>query len=381
MGRIVYLDNAATSPMRNEIVYALIPYFLTEYGNASASYSLGREAKEELENCRNVIGKMLNCQPEGIYFTSGGTESDNMLIKGLARANKGNHIITSSIEHPAVLNTCKELEKEGYVITYLPVNEIGKVNIEQLKKEITEDTCLISVMMANNEVGTIQPIKEITDIAHEHNIVVHTDMVQATGHIPIDIKDIGVDSFSCSGHKFGSPKGVGIAYIKPGVECEPFIFGGGQEKGMRSGTENIPSIVGMTMALAYSCKTLSLYTKKMDDLREKFLTNLKGVNLKINSFKKYSIPNILNISFPNIDGENLKLYLDTKGICVSNGSACHSGDVEPSHVLAAMNLSEENIKGAIRISFGDNSCEDIDYVTDCIKEYLKEVKRNGIDAR
>ena len=381
MGRIVYLDNAATSPMRNEIVYALIPYFLTEYGNASASYSLGREAKEELENCRSVIGKMLNCQPEGIYFTSGGTESDNMLIKGLARANKGNHIITSSIEHPAVLNTCKELEKEGYVITYLPVNEIGKVDIEQLKKEITEDTCLISVMMANNEVGTIQPIKEITDIAHEHNIVVHTDMVQATGHIPIDIKDIGVDSFSCSGHKFGSPKGVGIAYIKPGVECEPFIFGGGQEKGMRSGTENIPSIVGMTMALAYSCKTLSSYTKKMDDLRERFLSNLKGINLKINSFKIYSIPNILNISFPNIDGENLKLYLDTKGICVSNGSACHSGDVEPSHVLAAMNLSEENIKGAIRISFGDNSYEDIDYVTDCIKEYLKEVKRNGIDAK
>lgn len=381
MGRIVYLDNAATSPMRNEIVYALIPYFLTEYGNASASYSLGREAKEELENCRSVIGKMLNCQPEGVYFTSGGTESDNMLIKGLARANKGNHIITSSIEHPAVLNTCKELEKEGYVITYLPVNEIGKVDIEQLKKEITEDTCLISVMMANNEVGTIQPIKEITDIAHEHNIVVHTDMVQATGHIPIDIKDIGVDSFSCSGHKFGSPKGVGIAYVKPGIECEPFIFGGGQEKGMRSGTENIPSIVGMTMALAYSCKTLSSYTKKMDDLRERFLTNLKGVNLKINSFKKYSIPNILNISFPNIDGENLKLYLDTKGICVSNGSACHSGDVEPSHVLAAMNLSEENIKGAIRISFGDNSHEDIDYVTDCIKEYLKEVKRNGIDAK
>lgn len=381
MGRIVYLDNAATSPMRNEIVYALIPYFLTEYGNASASYSLGREAKEELENCRSVIGKILNCQPEGVYFTSGGTESDNMLIKGLARANKGNHIITSSIEHPAVLNTCKELEKEGYVITYLPVNEIGKVDIEQLKKEITEDTCLISVMMANNEVGTIQPIKEITDIAHEHNIVVHTDMVQATGHIPIDIKDIGVDSFSCSGHKFGSPKGVGIAYIKPRVECEPFIFGGGQEKGMRSGTENIPSIVGMTMALAYSCKTLSSYTKKMDDLRERFLTNLKGINLKINSFKKYSMPNILNISFPNIDGENLKLYLDTKGICVSNGSACHSGDVEPSHVLAAMNLSEKNIKGAIRISFGDNSCEDIDYVTDCIKEYLKEVKRNGIDAK
>ena len=357
------------------MVYSMLPYMIEQYGNPSTSYSLGREAREVVENCRNRIANILNCDPAGLYFTSGGTESDNTLIKGIAHCYyKKDNIIVSNIEHPAVLQTCKELEQEGFTITYAPVRRDGLIDIKELEKLITPQTKLISIMLANNELGTIEPLEEICVMAHKHKVLVHTDMVQATGHMLIDIQKLGVDSFSCSGHKFGAPKGIGLAYIRPGAKCKPFIVGGGQEQGFRSGTENVPAIVGMTVALEKATKNMTYYINRMNTLRELFLKELSGVKYKINGSQKYVLPGTLNISFPKVDGENLKLYLDSKGICVSNGSACHSGSVEPSHVLKAIKLSDNYINGTIRISFGDNTEKDIQYVAQCIKEYLKEIK-------
>ena len=375
MNKIIYLDNAATTAVSSEVVYSMLPYMIEQYGNPSTSYSLGREAREVVENCRNRIANILNCDPAGLYFTSGGTESDNTLIKGIAHCYyKKDNIIVSNIEHPAVLQTCKELEKEGFTITYIPVKRDGLIDIKELEKLITPQTKLISIMLANNELGTIEPLEEICVMAHKHKVLVHTDMVQATGHMLIDIQKLGVDSFSCSGHKFGAPKGIGLAYIRPGAKCKPFIVGGGQEQGFRSGTENVPAIVGMTVALEKATKNMTYYINRMNTLRELFLKELSGVKYKINGSQKYVLPGTLNISFPKVDGENLKLYLDSKGICVSNGSACHSGSVEPSHVLKAIKLSDNYINGTIRISFGDNTEKDIQYVAQCIKEYLKEIK-------
>lgn len=375
MDKIIYLDNAATTAVSSEVVYSMLPYMIEQYGNPSTSYSLGREAREVVENCRNRIANILNCDPTGLYFTSGGTESDNTLIKGIAHCYyKKDNIIVSNIEHPAVLQTCKELEKEGFTITYAPVKRDGLIDIKELEKLITPQTKLISIMLANNELGTIEPLEEICVMAHKHKVLVHTDMVQATGHMLIDIQKLGVDSFSCSGHKFGAPKGIGLAYIRPGAKCKPFIVGGGQEQGFRSGTENVPAIVGMTVALEKATKNMTYYINRMNTLRELFLKELSGVKYKINGSQKYVLPGTLNISFPRVDGENLKLYLDSKGICVSNGSACHSGSVEPSHVLKAIKLSDNYINGTIRISFGDNTEKDIQYVAQCIKEYLKEIK-------
>lgn len=375
MNKIIYLDNAATTAVSSEVVYSMLPYMIEQYGNPSTSYSLGREAREVVENCRNRIANILNCDPAGLYFTSGGTESDNTLIKGIAHCYyKKDNIIVSNIEHPAVLQTCKELEKEGFTITYVPVKRDGLIDIKELEKLITPQTKLISIMLANNELGTIEPLEGICVMAHKHKVLVHTDMVQATGHMLIDIQKLGVDSFSCSGHKFGAPKGIGLAYIRPGAKCKPFIVGGGQEQGFRSGTENVPAIVGMTVALEKAIKNMTYYINRMNTLRELFLKELSGVKYKINGSQKYVLPGTLNISFPKVDGENLKLYLDSKGICVSNGSACHSGSVEPSHVLKAIKLSDNYINGTIRISFGDNTEKDIQYVAQCIKEYLKEIK-------
>lgn len=375
MDRIIYLDNAATTPVSSEVVYSMLPYMIEQYGNPSTSYSLGREAREVVENCRNRIASILNCDPSGLYFTSGGTESDNTLIKGIAHCYyKKDNIIVSNIEHPAVLQTCKELEKEGFTITYAPVKKDGLIDVRELERLITPKTKLISIMLANNELGTIEPLEEICIMAHKHKVLVHTDMVQATGHMLIDIQKLGVDSFSCSGHKFGAPKGIGLAYIRPGAKCKPFIVGGGQEQGFRSGTENVPAIVGMTVALEKATKSMTYYTNRMNTLRELFLKELIGVKYRINGSQKYVLPGTLNLSFPKVDGENLKLYLDSKGICVSNGSACHSGSVEPSHVLKAIQLSDNYINGTIRISFGDNAEKDIQYVAQCIKEYLKEIK-------
>lgn len=375
MNKIIYLDNAATTAVSSEVVYSMLPYMIEQYGNPSTSYSLGREAREVVENCRNRIANILNCDPAGLYFTSGGTESDNTLIKGIAHCYyKKDNIIVSNIEHPAVLQTCKELEKEGFTITYVPVKRDGLIDIKELEKLITPQTKLISIMLANNELGTIEPLEEICVMAHKHKVLVHTDMVQATGHMLIDIQKLGIDSFSCSGHKFGAPKGIGLAYIRPGAKCKPFIVGGGQEQGFRSGTENVPAIVGMTVALEKATKNMTYYINRMNTLRELFLKELSGVKYKINGSQKYVLPGTLNISFPKVDGENLKLYLDSKGICVSNGSACHSGSVEPSHVLKAIKLSDNYINGTIRISFGDNTEKDIQYVAQCIKEYLKEIK-------
>ena len=375
MDKIIYLDNAATTAVSSEVVYSMLPYMIEQYGNPSTSYSLGREAREVVENCRNRIANILNCDPTGLYFTSGGTESDNTLIKGIAHYYyKKDNIIVSNIEHPAVLQTCKELEKEGFTITYAPVKRDGLIDIKELEKLITPQTKLISIMLANNELGTIEPLEEICVMAHKHKVLVHTDMVQATGHMLIDIQKLGVDSFSCSGHKFGAPKGIGLAYIRPGAKCKPFIVGGGQEQGFRSGTENVPAIVGMTVALEKATKNMTYYINRMNTLKELFLKELSGVKYKINGSQKYVLPGTLNISFPKVDGENLKLYLDSKGICVSNGSACHSGSVEPSHVLKAIKLSDNYINGTIRVSFGDNAEKDIQYVAQCIKEYLKEIK-------
>lgn len=379
MKDILYFDNAATTPVEKETAFAMLPYWVTHYGNASSTYALGREAREALECCRLKIADYLNCKDEGLYFTSGATESNNLLIKGLAHANKGKHIITSCIEHPSVLNTCKELEKEGYRVTYLGVNRDGRIKTSELQKAITTRTTLVTIMLVNNEIGTIQPMDKISQICKEKGVILHSDITQAVGHLPINIKRIGIDSFSASGHKFGAPKGIGMAYVAPGIKCSPLMVGGGQEKGMRAGTENVASVVGMEYAINLCIKRKARYMSKMEGLQKTFFERLGNVQYRVNTPEMYRVPNIISVSFYNVDGESLKLFLDTKGICVSTGSACHSGNSEPSHVLKAIDVPDKCINGTIRISFNNlNDREEVEYLADCIKDYLKGVNKNEI---
>ena len=375
----IYFDNAATTKLDDEVLKEMLPYLKENYGNASSIYKLGRESKKAIEESREKVAKILNCKASEIYFTAGGSESDNTAIKGIARAykNKGNHIITSKIEHPAVLETCKELEKEGFEVSYISVNKNGIINLEELKKEIKPNTILISVMFANNEIGTIQPIKEIGQIAKENSIYFHTDAVQAVGNIKIDVQELNIDSLSLSGHKFYGPKGIGALYVKSGVHFQKYISGGHQEKNKRAGTENVAGIVGLGKALELAYSTLEVHNKKIRDLRDYYEEQIseKIPYVKINGDAEKRLSGNSNISFRFIEGEGLLLNLDLKGICASSGSACTSGSLDPSHVLLAIGLPHEIAHGSLRISIGKyNTKEEIDYLVENLIEIVNRLR-------
>ncbi len=375
----VYLDNSATTRVDDDVLKAMIPYFAESYGNASSIYKLGRDNRRAIEDAREKVAKILNCEPTEVYFTSGGSESDNMALKGIAHANrkKGNHIITSKIEHPAVLESCKQLEKEGFEVSYIGVDENGILNLEELKREIRPDTILISVMFVNNEIGTIQPIKEIGEIAKEHNIYFHTDAVQAVGTLRIDVKELNIDSLSLSAHKFYGPKGIGALYVKRGIPFENLIIGGHQERSKRAGTENVASIVGLGVAIEKAYKDLDKHNEKIKELRDYFFEEIEKriPYIKINGDRQRRVPGNANISFRFIEGEGLLLNLDLKGICASSGSACTSGSLDPSHVLLAIGLPHEIAHGSLRIAIGKyNTKEEIDYTIESLVEIVERLR-------
>ena len=378
--KIRYFDHAATTAVKEEVLKEMIPYYCIEYGNASSLYSIGRKSRKILENSREKVARVLNCKPKEIYFTSCGSESDNLAIKGIARKqkNKGKHIITTKIEHPAVLNTCKSLEKDGFTVTYLGVDKDGFISLEELKNSIREDTILISIMFANNEIGTIEPIKEIGRIAKEKGVIFHTDCVQAVGNVKIDVKELGIDLLSLSSHKFYGPKGVGAIYINENVEFEKIQDGGHQEKNKRAGTENIAGIVGLAKAIELADKNLEKYNNKLITLRDFYFDEItKNIpNVKINGSKEKRLPGNANVSFKNINGEQLLLELDSLGICASSGSACTSGQSEPSHVLTAIGLNAEYIQGSLRTTFGEeNTKEDVEFLIKSIIEITNKIRK------
>ncbi len=375
----IYLDNNATTKTDEEVVKAMIPYLLENYGNPSSIYKIGRENRKAIEEARETVAQILNCEPNEIYFTSGGSESDNTAIRGIAYSyiKKGNHIITSKIEHPAVLETCKQLEKEGFEVTYIGVDENGIVDLEEIKKAIKPTTTLITIMYANNEIGTLQPIKEIGEIAKEHKIIFHTDAVQAVGNIKIDIKELNIDSLSLSGHKFYGPKGIGALYVKKGVQFNKLINGGHQERNKRAGTEDVAGIVGLAKAMELAYSNLEEHNKKIKELRDYYVSQVKEKipYIKINGDMEKRLPGNSNISFRFIEGESLLLNLDLKGICASSGSACTSGSLDPSHVLLAIGLPHEIAHGSLRISIGKyNTKEEIDYVVENLVEIVGRLR-------
>lgn len=366
---IRYFDHAATTRVKEEVLREMIPYFNMQYGNASSIYSIARQSKRAIEDSRQKVANAINSKVKEIYFTSCGTESDNLALKGVAYANmqKGKHIITSRIEHPAILESCKTLEKQGFNITYLNVDEEGFISLEELEKSIRQDTILISVMFANNEIGTIEPIKQIGEIAKKYQIIFHTDCVQAIGNAKIDVNEMNIDLLSMSAHKFYGPKGVGALYVREGIQFDRIQDGGHQEKNKRSGTENVAGIVGLGKAIEIADKNLDEHIKKLTDLRNYYFSQLKEKipNCKINGSIEKRLPGNANVSFPNVDGEELLLKLDEKGICASTGSACSSGSSNPSHVLVAIGLDKEFANGALRITLGDdNTKEDIDFLVE-----------------
>ncbi len=373
----VYFDNSATTRIDEEVLREIMPFFKENYGNASSIYKLGRTSKKAIEESREKIAKAINANPEDIYFTAGGSESDNTIIKGIAHfnKNKGNHIVTSKIEHPAVLETCKQLEQEGFEVTYINVNNNGIIDLEELKKSITENTILISIMFANNEIGTIQPIKEIGEIARKHKIVFHTDAVQAIGSVPIDVKKLNIDSLSMSAHKFYGPKGIGALYVKNGIKFRKLIAGGHQEKDKRAGTENVAGIVGMGKAIEIATNNIAGHNEKIQKLRDYYISEIKEKipNIKINGDLEKRLPGNANISFESIKGDSLLFNLDLKGICASSGSACSSGSIDPSHVLKAIKAPENFLNNSLRISIGKyNTKEEVDYL---IKNLIEVVNR------
>ena len=377
--RKVYVDNAATTQVDREVIDAMIPYFDNKYGNASSIHSFGREAYEGMENARNQVGQLVNASPKEIFFTSGGTESDNTAIKGVAlkSKDKGRHIITSGIEHPAVLETCQYLDSVGFNVTYLPVDRCGKVSLESLGKSITKETLLVTVMHANNEIGTIEPIREIGEIAHEHGAIFHTDAVQTTGKIPIDLNKMEADLLSISAHKICGPKGVGALFKREGVTIETLMQGGGHERGLRSGTENVAGIVGMGKASYLANTRMEDDARRITDLRDeiikKVLTEVEESYL--NGHPTERLPNNAHFRFSGIEGESLLLSLDEKGIAASTGSACSSKKLMPSHVLMAIGLNEVQAHGSLRISLGrDNTNDDIDYVCDSLGVTIQRLR-------
>lgn len=376
---IRYFDHAATTKLNEEVLNEMLPYLKEEYGNPSSIYSIGRNNKKALEDAREKVAKIFSADPKEIYFTGCGSESDNLAIKGVAYANrkKGNHIITSKIEHPAVLDTCKALEKEGFEVTYLNVDEDGTIDLNELKSAITDKTILISIMFANNEIGTIQPIEEIGKIAKEHKIYFHTDAVQAVGNIDIDVNKLNIDLLSLSAHKFYGPKGVGALYVRKTVRFSKVMDGGHQERNKRAGTENVACIIGLAKALEMAYEKLEENNKHLQELRDLYISEIEAKipYIKLNGHRTNRLPGNANISFKCIEGESLLLNLDLKGMCASSGSACTSGSLDPSHVLLAIGLSHAVAHGSLRISFGlDNTKEDVKFLVNHLIEIVQRLR-------
>lgn len=380
MNHKIYLDNAATTKTAKEAVRAMLPYFEESYGNPSSIYSLGADSKKAITEAREVIAKSIGAKPQDIYFTAGGSESDNWALIATAEAyeSKGKHIITSKIEHHAILHTCEYLQKRGFEVTYLDVDENGIVKLDELKKAIRPDTILISIMTANNEIGTIQPLKEIGAMAKEHQILFHTDAVQAYGHIPLSVDECKIDMLSTSGHKINGPKGIGFLYIRKGIKSRSFIHGGGQERGRRAGTENVPGIVGFAAAVKRAFGNFESRMAKETKLRDYLIERIGNEvpYCRLNGDKTNRLPNNVNFSFEFIEGESLLIMLDMKGICASSGSACTSGSLDPSHVLLAIGLPHETAHGSLRLTLSEeNTKEEMDYVVDCVKEIVDRLRQ------
>ena len=376
----VYLDNAATTKVRNEVVEAMLPYFTEYFGNPSSLHLFAREAGKGLDTARAQVAKALNAKPEEIIFTGGGSESDNMVLRGIPEAykKKGKHVITSAVEHHAVLHTLEAMEKEGRVeVTYLPVDEYGMVTAEQVEKAIRPDTVLVSIMFANNEVGTIMPIEQIGETCKKYGVLFHTDAVQAVGHVPVDVEKMNIDLLSLSGHKFHGPKGVGALYVRKGVRIPALILGGAQERRKRAGTENVPGIVGMGKAIELATAELKDNAAKMKVLRDRLIFGIPAriPDVKLNGHPTERLPNNVNFSIRFIEGESILLMLDLNGIAASSGSACTSGSLDPSHVLLAMGLSHEVAHGSLRLTLSEfTTPEEIDYVLDTLPPIVEKLR-------
>ena len=376
---MIYLDNAATTKTAPEVVDAMLPYFSEYYGNASTIYSLGAESKKAMDHARQTIADSLGAKPEEIYFTAGGSESDNWALKATAEAykEKGNHIITTKIEHHAILHTCEYLEKRGFEITYLNVDRDGLISLDELKAAIRPDTILISVMFANNEIGTIEPIAEIGEIAKEHGVLFHTDAVQAYAQVPINVDEMHIDMLSASGHKLNGPKGIGFLYIRKGVKIRSFVHGGAQERSRRAGTENIPGIVGLGAAVERAMRIMDSKTRKEIELRDYLIGRLENEipHCWLNGHRTKRLPNNINFSFLFIEGESMLIMLDMKGICASSGSACTSGSLDPSHVLLAIGLKHEEAHGSLRLTLSEESTkEEMDIVAEEVKKIVQRLR-------
>ena len=376
---MIYLDNAATTKTAPEVVDAMLPYFSEYYGNASTIYSLGAESKKAMDHARQTIADSLGAKPEEIYFTAGGSESDNWALKATAEAyaSKGKHIITTKIEHHAILHTCEYLEKRGFEITYLNVDRDGLISLDELKAAIRPDTILISVMFANNEIGTIEPIAEIGEIAKEHGGLFHTDAVQAYAQVPINVDEMHIDMLSASGHKLNGPKGIGFLYIRKGVKIRSFVHGGAQERSRRAGTENIPGIVGLGAAVERAMRIMDTKTRKEIELRDYLIGRLENEipHCWLNGHRTKRLPNNINFSFLFIEGESMLIMLDMKGICASSGSACTSGSLDPSHVLLAIGLKHEEGHGSLRLTLSEESTkEEMDIVAEEVKKIVQRLR-------
>lgn len=376
---MIYLDNAATTKTAPEVVDAMLPYFSEYYGNASTIYSLGAESKKAMDHARQTIADSLGAKPEEIYFTAGGSESDNWALKATAEAyaSKGKHIITTKIEHHAILHTCEYLEKRGYEITYLNVDRDGLISLDELKAAIRPDTILISVMFANNEIGTIEPIAEIGEIAKEHGVLFHTDAVQAYAQVPINVDEMHIDMLSASGHKLNGPKGIGFLYIRKGVKIRSFVHGGAQERSRRAGTENIPGIVGLGAAVERAMRIMDSKTQREIELRDYLIGRLENEipHCWLNGHRTKRLPNNINFSFLFIEGESMLIMLDMKGICASSGSACTSGSLDPSHVLLAIGLKHEEAHGSLRLTLSEDSTkEEMDIVAEEVKKIVQRLR-------
>lgn len=377
--KIIYMDNAATTPVKPEVLTAMLPYFTEKFGNPSGIYSISSDNKRAVDGARALIGTTIGTTPENIYFTAGGSESDNWAIKAAAEAyrDKGKHIITTKIEHHAVLHTCGYLEKCGYEVTYLDVDENGIVDLEQLERAIRPDTILISVMFANNEIGTVEPIAEIGRIAKAHGVLFHTDAVQAYTRLPIDVDAMNIDMLSASGHKINGPKGIGFLYIRKGVKIRSFVHGGAQERARRAGTENVPGIVGFARAAELATEHMEAYTAKERKVREHLIARIEAEipYARLNGDRENRLPNNVNFCFRFIEGESMLILLDGKGICASSGSACTSGSLDPSHVLLAIGLPHEMAHGSLRLTVSeDTTMEEADYVVDSLKEIVAHLR-------
>lgn len=379
MEDIIYMDYAATTYLKEEVLDEMYPYLTKYFGNPSSIYSISRKTKKAIDTSRERIANAINCRMDEVFFTAGGSESDNWAIKGAALANKdkGNHIITSAIEHHAVINTCKYLEKNGFQVEYLPVGRDGKIDVNLLKSKIKKNTVMVSVMTANNEIGTIEPVNEIGDICKDKNIIFHTDAVQAVGALPIDVNTMNIDLLSMAAHKFYGPKGVGVLYIRKGTKIHNLIHGGAQERGKRSGTENIPGIVGMGKAIEMAVNNMNMETERLKNLRDKLIKGLLEIpDTILNGAEGNSrLPGNVNVCFKNVEGELLLMMLDRDGVCASSGSACSAGSLEPSHVLKAIGVPEEYLKGSVRFTLGAGSNEkEVEYVIESVKNIVNGLK-------